>query len=325
MPESQTSPGFQKLLAIAGRLNFRSHRIAHLLDAKGRHELKLPGNFPFVISLFHLREGAITHRLTWHERLELLLPLDGPVRERMGDLVADLQAGDILVVDHLKPHQVVDTPGLNTRVVVISFLAECVFSPGCPLTDHAFLLPFFKKVEKRPQKLPFRSGRAGEAHEAVGRLLESYFDRRGVHREASCKAWLLVLLNVLIHEFHHCAIDRVELLRRQAQLTRLKPVFDRVRERYADHLSLGAAAALCGMSKAVFGRVFKEASGMTLGDYLNHVRMAHAVELLEETRDSIAEIALRLGFSDQSHFCRRFHRSFGTSPGHYRTNAAGSA
>jgi AraC-like DNA-binding protein len=233
-----------------------------------------------------------------------------------------LQPGDVLVVDHLKPHQAVDTPGLNTRCLVISFLQECVFSPGSPVTDHAFLLPFFKKVEGRPQLLRTRSTRAGEAHDALRHLLECYFDRGRVHREAGCKAWLLVLLNVLIQEFRGFALDRVELLRRQEQAARLKPVFDRVREQYAERISLSDAAGLCGMSKAVFGRVFKAASGMTLGSYLNHVRMTHAVELLEESRHSIAEISLQLGFSDQSHFCRQFHRSLGRSPGHYRAGLA---
>lgn len=320
--ESPTSAAFQKLLAIAGRLNFRSHRIAHLLDARGRHELKLPEVFPFAITLFHFREGATTQRLTWHERLELLMPLDGPLRQRMGDLVVDLQPGDVLVVDHLKPHQVVDAPGLNTRALVISFLQECVFTPGCPLTDHAFLLPFFRKVEGRPQLLQTCSTRAGEAQDALARLLECYFDRRTFHREAGCKAWLLVLLNVLVQEFRDSALERVELLRRQEQVTRLKPVFDHVRDHYADRISLGAAAALCGMSKAVFGRLFKEASGMTLGNYLNQVRMAHAVELLEDTREAIAAVSFRLGFSDQSHFCRHFRRTFGRSPGQYRAGLA---
>lgn len=322
MGASPSITAFQKLLAIASQLNFRTHRIAHLLDAKGRHELKLPREFPFAIKLFQLRHGAITQRLTWHERLELLMPLDGPLRERMGDLVVDLQPGDLLVVDHLKPHQAVDTPGLNTRALVISFQQECVFTPGCPLTDHAFLIPFFRKVEGRPQLLRASSSRAAEVHDALGRLLESYFDRRGFHREAGCKAWLLVLLSVLIQEFRYSALERVELLRRQQQVTRLKPVFELVREQFAARVPLGAAAALCGMSKAVFGRLFKEASGMTLGSYLNHVRMAHSVELLEETHDSIAEISLRLGFSDQSHFCRHFHRSLGCSPGQYRAQLA---
>ncbi|MSU61155.1 MAG: helix-turn-helix domain-containing protein [Pedosphaera sp.] len=318
MRSSRKSAAFQKLLAIAGRLKFQPHRIAHLLDEKGRHELKLPGGFPFAISLFQFREGATTQRPTWHERLELLMPLDGPLSERMGGLVVDLLPGDVLVVDHLKPHQVVDTPGLRTRVVVISFLPECVFTPGSPPTDYAFLIPFHRKVEGRPHVLPANSSQAEAVHQAIGQLLSCHFDKHNFHREAGCKAWLLVLLNVLIHEFRDSALDRVELLRRQEQAACLKPVFDHVRENYAGRISLCAAAAMCGMGAAKFGRVFKDAAGMTIGSYLNHVRMSHAVELLEETRESIAEIAFKLGFSDQSHFDRRFRRTFGRTPSQHR-------
>jgi AraC-like DNA-binding protein len=312
---------FRRLLTVAGRLKFLPHRITHLLNSKGRHDCKLPAAFPFTVSLFYHREGAVTRRLTWHERLELLMPLDGPMRERMGELVVDLQPGDVLVMDHLKPHQVVDVPGLDTRAVVVTFRPECVFTPGAPPAEYAFLLPFFRKVEGRPQVLRANSPRAGEAHNAIGRLLELHFERPGLNRQAGCKAWLLVLLHALIEEFQSSALERVEILRRQEQIARLKPLFDHVREHYADPIPLHKAAALCGTSKAVLGREFKRASGMTLGNYLNQIRMRHAVELLEETSKPIAAIALQLGFSDQSHFDRRFRQTFGWTPSQHRANS----
>ncbi len=316
--ESKQSLGLQNLLAIAGRLKFQPHRIAHLLDEKGRHELELPEGFPFAVSLFHFRAGATTQRLTWHQRLELLVPLDGPLREQMGETVVDLQAGDVLVVDHLKPHQVVEVPGLDTRALVISFLPECVFTAGGPPTDYAFLIPFHRKVEGRPHVLCVDSEKSGDAHEALARLLSCFFDKGNPHREAGCKVWLLVLLNTLIQEFRDSALQRAELLERQKQSARLKPVLDHLSTHYSQRISVEAAAKMCGLNKAQFGRTFKQASGMTLGNYLNQVRMTHAVELLEGTRDTIAEIAFRLGFSDQSHFDRRFRRTFGRTPSQHR-------
>ncbi len=316
--KSKNNAAWQNLLAIAGVLKFQPHRITHLLDEKGRHDLKLPEGFPFGISLFHFRAGKITQRLTWHQRLELLVPLDGPLSERMGEAAVDLQAGDVLVVDHLKPHQVVDVPGLDTRALVISFLPECVFTAGGPPTDYAFLIPFHRKVEGRPHVLRAGSERSEDAHEALARLLSCFFGQGNPHREASCKAWLLVLLNALIQEFRDSALQRVDLLQRQKQSDQLKPLFDHVREHYATRVSLETAARICGMNKAQFGRTFKKAAGMTLGSYLCQVRMTHAVELLEGTRDTIADITFRLGFSDQSHFDRRFRRTFGRTPSQHR-------
>ncbi len=44
------------------------------------------------------------------------------------------------------------------------------------------------------------------------------------------------------------------------------------------------------------------------------------VELLE-ARHSLAEIAQRAGFYDQSHFTNAFQRAYGTTPARYRTAA----
>lgn len=298
MPESRNRAAYQKLLAVAERLKFPPHRIAHLLDGRGRHELELPTGFPFAVSLFHFGAGEITQRLTWHQRLEILVPLDGPLCERMGDRVAELQAGDILVVEHLKPHQVVDKPGLNTRAVVISFLPEFIFTSGSTPTDYAFLIPFHRQVEGKPHVLRAGTPQGDGFHEAMAKLVACYFNENDFHREAGCKAWLLVLLHALIQEFRDSATERVALVRRQEQ-----------------------AARMCGLNRNQFSRVFKQVSGLTLGRYLNQVRMSHAVELLEESLDSIADIALRLGFSDQSHFDRRFRQTFGRTPSRHRSRS----
>lgn len=318
VPRVTASPTFRRLLVAAGRLRFRPHRIAHLLDAQGRHEVSLPSAFPFLVSLFRLRTGAVTRQLTWHQRLELLMPLDGPLRERMGDEVVVLQPGDLLVVDHLKPHQVMDDPGLDTRVVVLTFLQEWVFAPGSPPSDFAFLTPFYRRSGGGPLVLRRMSDGAEEIQGALVRLLESYFEDTGAWREAGCKAWLLVLLQALSRAAGDSEVDRAAILRRQAIATRLQPVLDHVRENYAERLSLGRAAALCGMSAGRFGRVFKQLCGMTLVAYVHQVRMARAVESLRHTTEPIATIASRLGFSDQSHFDRCFRRSFGCSPSQYR-------
>ncbi|MBL9140215.1 MAG: helix-turn-helix domain-containing protein [Verrucomicrobiales bacterium] len=318
MPRAAFSSMFGQLMEVAGRLRFRPHRIAHLLDARGRHEVTLPSAFPFLVSLFRLRTGAVTRQLTWHQRLELLMPLDGPLKERMGETTVVLQPGDLLVVDHLKPHQVVEDPGLDTRVVVLTFLQEWVFAPGSPPSDFAFLAPFYRKSDGQPLVLRRAAPGAEEAHGALARLLDSYFGRSGAWREAGCKAWLLVLLHALSRAAGDGEVDRGAILRRQEIASRLQPVLNHVRENYAERLSLGRAAALCGMSAGRFGRVFKQVCGMTLVAYVHQVRMARAVEALRHSTEPIATIASRLGFSDQSHFDRCFRRGFGCSPSQYR-------
>jgi hypothetical protein len=66
----------------------------------------------------------------------------------MGDQWIKLGAGEILIVDNLKLHTVVDRPGLNARVISIGFLPEFVYSLGSPSYDYYALLPFFSHQER---------------------------------------------------------------------------------------------------------------------------------------------------------------------------------
>ena len=115
--------------------------------------MKFAAAFPLLIKLFRFTSRRHTRGATWHENLELFLSLDGPARFRMGDQEVELKAGELLVVDDRKLHHVVDFPGFNTRVAVISFLPEFVYTFGSPSHDYSFLLPFYSKVERRPPRV----------------------------------------------------------------------------------------------------------------------------------------------------------------------------
>ena len=314
------SNALRPLLAVCDRLKFEPHAIADSLDSRGHYEVELTPEFPLSIKLFRYSSRHHTPSQTWHERLEVFVPLDGPVKFRMGDQVVPLEGGDLLVVDNLKLHQVVDFPGFDTRAVVVSFMPEFVYSLGSPSGDYTFLLPFYSKLDRRPHLLRGNSENAAEAHQALARLLQAYFSRdERQFVQAGSKAFLLELLFHLARHFRASDVLRWEFLRQQQRSLRLKRLFDHIQANFADKLSVSQAARLVAMSPAAFMKIFKQVAGMTLVSYLNHVRLARAAQLLRETDHSIAEIAAETGFSDQSYFDRRFKSSFGVAPKVFRT------
>ena len=80
--------------------------------------MRFPGEFQLSIRLFHYQAGRFTRGATWHEQLELFCPIAGSVEVQMGTQNISLAGGDLLVVDNLKLHHVVDRPGLDARVAV---------------------------------------------------------------------------------------------------------------------------------------------------------------------------------------------------------------
>src|SRR6516162_3669824 len=94
----------------------------------------------------------------------------------MGEQEVELQPGEILIVDNLRLHMTVDYSGFDTRVIVISFLPEFVYSLGSPSHDYAFLLPFYSKVERRPHVVRAGDLIAAEAHRTLAQLVDCYFN-----------------------------------------------------------------------------------------------------------------------------------------------------
>lgn len=77
-------------------------------------------------------------------------------------------------------------------------------------------------------------------------------------------------------------------------------------------------ARAAGMSPRAFERAFLREYGLPPQQYLKRLRIQTACRLLVDTRESIAAIAQRCGFADQSHLTRQFRCVTGSTPGSYR-------
>jgi AraC-like DNA-binding protein len=77
-------------------------------------------------------------------------------------------------------------------------------------------------------------------------------------------------------------------------------------------------AQLVRLSGSHFCRAFKDTFGVSPRDYLSARRLNLACVLLLTTDQSLCDVALACGLSDQSHFSRLFSRAFGVPPGAWR-------
>jgi len=83
--------------------------------------------------------------------------------------------------------------------------------------------------------------------------------------------------------------------------------------------TIGQMAGVAGMSPYQLDRRMKQVFGLTTGQWILKTRIGRARRRLIESNDSIAQIALDVGYSDQSAFTRRFRRATGLSLSEYRS------
>jgi AraC family transcriptional regulator len=106
------------------------------------------------------------------------------------------------------------------------------------------------------------------------------------------------------------------------QRRQLRAVVEYVEEHLDAGPTLDQMAAVAHLSPYHFARQFKVATGLPPHQYVIARRVERAKLLLERTRDpSLADVAARVGFSDQSQFTRHFKRLVGVTPGQFRTPA----
>ena len=98
---------------------------------------------------------------------------------------------------------------------------------------------------------------------------------------------------------------------------KLKQVTDYINEHLHHDIKLIELAVIAQMSLYHFLRLFNQSMGVTPHQYILQRRIEKAKYLLQHTTLSIAEIAVSVGFCDQSHLTRYFKRIVGVTPKKY--------
>jgi YesN/AraC family two-component response regulator len=92
-----------------------------------------------------------------------------------------------------------------------------------------------------------------------------------------------------------------------------------LQDRYSDvNMSLTQLAADLQMNPKYLSSLYKEATGVSIVDLLNRIRVVNAKKLLLQTELSIAEVASRVGYCNSNALIRAFKRVEGITPGQFK-------
>jgi ABC-type sugar transport system substrate-binding protein/AraC-like DNA-binding protein len=87
-----------------------------------------------------------------------------------------------------------------------------------------------------------------------------------------------------------------------------------VDERFRDPISLKLLSGRFGMSSAYLGKIFREATGSSFTSYLNGLRIAAALRILETRKVKAKDVAIAVGYSDPNYFYSVFKKLTGRYP-----------
>ena len=83
-------------------------------------------------------------------------------------------------------------------------------------------------------------------------------------------------------------------------------------------ITLAKVSNYLHINSSYLSKLFKQEMGMSFTEYLNEARIKRSRELLKDTDMEILDIALFVGYEDQSYFTKVFKKIAGKTPRKFR-------
>jgi len=96
-------------------------------------------------------------------------------------------------------------------------------------------------------------------------------------------------------------------------------IIDYIDDHYSENLNLQDLSHMAGFNPSYLSRIFKEKTGWPIFEYINQKRIYKATMLLKNSKMSIIEISMTVGYNNLSFFYRTFKKIMNTSPKDYRS------
>ena len=233
--------------------------------------------------------SGLDFRAHWHQDFEMLFVLDGVQGMSVNNHYQVLSAGDLAVCRSRDLHFYDASPGGGRFVMAFvdaGFLREQAgWSDRFTLTSPFLALP--------------------DAEASFRRLAEENAMQAPHHAVAMKAAMLDIVVRIL---------RSPELTSEPARgSSTLDPALARIQEAlqfmesdFAEDLTYDSLAKKLAISPSYFSRIFNGVTGMGFREYLNHLRVERAEEMLTDPSRTVTEVAFACGFDS----IRTFHRAF---------------
>jgi AraC-like DNA-binding protein len=247
-----------------------------------------------------------------HRAMDVGVMLAGVAELQFGDVAITAQPGDVWLCSSWEPHAWrMPPPGVND--VLFIFLPEVLeegICHGLSLLDMFTVLPSRRPSVRTPEMRAKVLDIAWEVHEEV------LAEKPGW--ETMARAALIRLLVTLKREWDPPARLGVPDGINANILARIAPAVALANSDLTRRIESREAAAECGLSASRFNEVFRQAMGLSYGEFRSRARLTYAAIRLLSTDLPIKTIATGAGFVDGSHLHHKFVPHFGCTPAEYR-------
>jgi AraC-like DNA-binding protein len=255
---------------------------------------------PYTMSVDHM-----------HDSYEIYYLFSGQRKYFIRDRVYLIEKGDLVFIPKYDLHRTLNGGTPTHERMVLNFKESFLESFFGKNTDLNLLSPFGKEIPTLKLNAEDRLFIEGLLHRMTKELKE-----QSPGYVVYLKALTIELLLFLMR-----SIDKYEMSVSTFDSPlhqKISEIANYIHDHYMQPLTLAHLSRQFYISTYYLCRVFKEISGFSFVEYLNHVRIKEAQRLLRETELKILHVSEQVGFESIAHFGRVFKHTAGLSPTRYR-------
>lgn len=246
-----------------------------------------------------------------HEYIEIMYVKKGSCEIFAEDKRYKMEAGDVVLINGDIPHRLLVDKNVPCRVLCLEF--NFIYSP-----DSKYTMGYIYKDVKEVRHFLSQ----GKGHIKLKDSSEIYNTLSDIYRELEQdKPGKDLLIEAsfcsFIIKFARLWFDN-EKVEKNPWEKYIKDALSYMKQNYCEELSVKQIARHVNLNSSYFHKIFKQATGLTPGEFLNNIRINKAKMLLEKSDIPIIDICNYVGFNSRQYFSYAFKKSIGVTPRQYR-------
>ncbi len=271
-----------------------------------------PGTAPIVIARREPQPQFPRHR---HQFAELVIVTAGTGLHCIKSEEYPVGAGDVFVINDNSPHEYKEMKDLGLINILYDSNELGMKNWDVRALPGYHAMFTFEPTYRRKHKFESRLRLSIQELSHVKSIVES-LEKELEKQEPGFRLMARSTFAQLVCYLSRCYGQSREESSRA--LLRIGKAISHIEENINQDIDLDALAKIAHMSRRNFTRAFRNAMGRSPIEHLIHLRVAHAMDLLDHSELNITEAGFQSGFTDSNYFSRQFRKVTGISPTEYR-------
>lgn len=248
----------------------------------------------------------------WHVEFQVCLVTEGSVLWQIGEEKTVINKGEGIFINSQQVHMAKIAYGKKAAFFCIDIKPDFLCQDRESEIYKQYVQPFLERDDFAFQKIAVNC----EENENPLKILAQMTDT--VKNSEEGYELLLAGNTFLMWKYLNKYLVIKNRTEKGENKIRLKQMLSFIQKNYAEEITLEKIAENSHISRSECCRYFKKFTGQTVFEYIVSYRINKSLEMLKNSKKTIAEISAEVGFSNQSYYTKRFKEFTGKTPMEYR-------